>query len=59
MAALLAARRKNLAAADGLHARAEAVRLGPAAFPRLISALWQSNPPCVDTTDASVVLGIK
>ena len=59
MAALLAARRKNLAAADGLHARAEAVRLGPAAFPRLIGALWQSNPPCVDTTDASVVLGIK
>src|ERR1700731_3623190 len=32
MAALFAACRKNLAAADGLHARAEAVRLGPAAF---------------------------
>jgi len=45
MASLLAASRENFAAAGGLHARAEAVRLGAAAFPRLISALWQSNPP--------------
>ena len=59
MAALLASRRKNLAAAHRLHARTEAVRFGPAALPRLIGALWQSNPPCVDTTDASVVLELN
>jgi hypothetical protein len=56
MTALLAARRKNLAASNGLHARAESVSLGTPAFPRLISALWQSNPPYVYTTEAAVVL---
>jgi len=45
MASLLAARRENFAAAGGLHARAEPVGFGAPAFPRLISALWQSNPP--------------
>src|SRR5262249_22814906 len=45
MAPLLAARRKHLAAARGLHARAEAVRLGAPASARLKSALWQSHPP--------------
>jgi len=45
MASLLAARRQDSSAAHGLHACAEAVRLGSAAFPRLIRALWQSNPP--------------
>ncbi len=45
MASLLAARRQDLAAALRLHAHAEAVRLGAAAFARLIGALWQNNPP--------------
>ncbi len=45
MTALLAARRKHLAASCGLHARTETVRLGAPALARLISALWQSNPP--------------
>jgi len=45
MASLLAARRQNFAAAYGLHARAESVRLRAASFPRLKCALWQSNPP--------------
>jgi hypothetical protein len=45
MTSLLATRCQNFAAAGGLHARTETVRLGAAAFPRLISALWQSNPP--------------
>lgn len=45
MAALLTSSRKHLAATSGLHASTEPVRLGAAAFPRLICALWQSNPP--------------
>jgi hypothetical protein len=45
MASLLAAGRQNLAAAYGLHARSESVRLRAASFPRLKCALWQSNPP--------------
>src|ERR1700722_5716713 len=45
MASLLAAGRQNPAAAYGLHARAESVRLRAASFPRLKCALWQSNPP--------------
>jgi hypothetical protein len=45
MAAFLAACRKHLAASCGLHARTESVRLGAPALARLISALWQSNPP--------------
>jgi len=47
MTALLTTRRKHLAASCGLHARTETVRLGAPAFARLISALWQSNPPLV------------
>jgi hypothetical protein len=47
MTSLLAACRQNSAAAYGLHARAESVRLRAASFPRLICALWQSNPPLV------------
>ena len=47
MTSLLAARRQHLAAALGLHARAEAVSLGAAAAARLKCALWQSNPPFV------------
>jgi len=45
MTALLAARRQHLAAALSLHAHAKSVGLGAAAFPRLISTLWQSIPP--------------
>jgi hypothetical protein len=45
MASLLAARRQHPAAALGLHACAEAVRLGASASARLKSALWQDNPP--------------
>jgi hypothetical protein len=45
MASLLAARRQHFAAALGLHASAEAVRLGSAAASRLKCALWQNNPP--------------
>ena len=45
MTALLAARRKHLAASCGLHARTEAVSLGAPALARLIGALWQRNPP--------------
>jgi len=45
MASLLAARRQHLAAALGLHANAEAVRLGAPAASRLKCALWQNNPP--------------
>src|SRR5262249_20326099 len=45
MASLLAACGKNLAAAYGLHARAESVRFGATALARLKCALWQSNPP--------------
>jgi len=45
MASLLAARRQDSAAAFRLHACAEPVRLGAASSPRLIRALWQSNPP--------------
>jgi hypothetical protein len=47
MAALLAPRRKHLAASGGLHTRSKSVRFGAPAFARLISALWQSNPPLV------------
>ena len=47
MAALLAARRKHLAASGGLHARTESVRFCAPALARLISALWQSCPPLV------------
>jgi len=47
MAALLAPRRKHLAASGGLHTRPKSVRFGAPAFARLISALWQSNPPCI------------
>src|ERR1700704_5727346 len=47
MTALLAARRKHLAASGGLHTRTKSVRFGAPAFARLISALWQSNPPLV------------
>ena len=46
MTSLLAARREDSPAADRFHASAESVGLGPAASPRLKSALWQSNPPC-------------
>jgi hypothetical protein len=49
MTALLAARRKHLAASSGLHARTESVRLGAPASARLIGALWQSNPPLYST----------
>src|SRR6266478_1710480 len=45
MASLLAARRQDSAAAFGLHARTEPVRLRAAASPRLKCALRQSNPP--------------
>src|SRR5262249_36468936 len=45
MASLLATRRKHLAAALRLHARAEAVRLRATPLTRLIGSLWQSNPP--------------
>jgi hypothetical protein len=45
MAALLAPRRKHPAASGGLHTRTKSVRFGTPAFARLISALWQSNPP--------------
>jgi hypothetical protein len=47
MAALLATRRKHLAASCGLHARTESVRFRAPALARLISALWQSYPPLV------------
>ena len=47
MTALLAACRKHLAASGGLHTRTKSVRFGAPAFARLISALWQSNPPLV------------
>jgi hypothetical protein len=47
MAALLATRRKHLAASCGLHARTESVRFSAPALARLISALWQRNPPLV------------
>jgi len=50
MASLLAASRQYPAAAYGLHARTEPVRLGAAAFARLVCALWQSNPPLLDTS---------
>ena len=45
MTSLLTARRKHLAPAFRLHAHTKTVRLGAPAFARLISALWQSNPP--------------
>lgn len=45
MASLLAARRQHFAAALGLHANAEAVRLSASAASRLKRALWQNNPP--------------
>jgi hypothetical protein len=45
MTALLAARRKHLTASGGLHTRTKSVRFSAPAFARLISALWQSNPP--------------
>ena len=44
MASLLAARRQDFAAANRFHAGAEPMGLGPAASPRLIGTLWQSNP---------------
>jgi hypothetical protein len=47
MAPLLAACGEHLAAALCLHANAETVRLSPAAFARLICALWQSNSPLI------------
>jgi len=47
MTALLAARRKHPAASGGLHSRTKSVRFSAPAFARLISALWQSNPPLV------------
>src|SRR5207245_10358806 len=55
MASLLAARCQHSAAAFRLHARAEPVRLGAAAPPRLIRALWQSNPPLYYATARSSV----
>jgi len=45
MTSLLAARRQNFPAANGLHARAKSVRLGATSLARLKCALWQSNPP--------------
>src|SRR5216683_2222401 len=45
MASLLAACRKNLPAAYGLHSRAKPVRLSAASLARLICTLWQNNPP--------------
>ena len=45
MTSLLAARRENFAATLRFHADAEAVRLGAAAFARLICALRQNNSP--------------
>jgi hypothetical protein len=50
MAPLLAACRKHLAAALGLHAHPKAVRLGAATLARLICTLWQSNPPSIPQT---------
>jgi hypothetical protein len=50
MAPFLAACGQHLAAAFGLHANAKAVRLGAAAFARLICTLWQSNSPSVSKT---------
>jgi hypothetical protein len=47
MTALLAPRRKHPAASGGLHTRSKSMRFGAPAFARLISALWQSNPPLV------------
>ena len=47
MTALLAARRKHPAASGSLHSRTKSVRFSAPAFARLISALWQSNPPLV------------
>jgi len=55
MTALLAPRRKHLAASGGLHARTKSVRLGAPALARLIGALWQSNPPCILRTAATDV----
>jgi hypothetical protein len=45
MTALLAACGKDLAAAGGFHACAEAMRFGAASFARLVCALWQNNSP--------------
>lgn len=45
MTSLLAACRKHFPAAHGLHSCAEPVRLRAPPLPRLISTLWQSNPP--------------
>ena len=47
MTSLLTARGQHLAAAFGLHAHAESVRLRATAFARLVCTLWQSNPPVV------------
>jgi len=47
MTSLLAACRKDFAAASGLHARTKSVRLGAAPSPRLKCALWQSTPPYI------------
>jgi len=55
MTALLAPRRKHLAASGGLHARTKPVRLGAPALARLIGALWQSNPPYILRTTAPQV----
>ena len=57
MTALLAARRKHPAASGGLHTRTKSVRFGAPAFARLISALWQSNPPYILRTAASQISG--
>lgn len=56
MASLLAARRQDFAAAYGLHARAESVRLRAASLPRLKCALWQSTPP-LDARSQGVFAG--
>src|ERR1700682_5246599 len=47
MTSLLTARGQDLAAAFGLHAHAESVRLRATALARLGCTLWQSNPPVV------------
>jgi hypothetical protein len=59
MAALLAACREHPAASRGLHARTESVRLGAPALARLISALWQSNPPFEYARCACEISGCK
>jgi len=45
MTTLLAARRQDSSSPRTFHARAETMRLGAAAPPRLKRSLWQSNLP--------------